>query len=348
MNNQLANQPPIVGLASNQRAIIQQQLDIIDRMSTSPQIYKENCLKFHYFGHLFGGNIGATLAHTWIIGGKPALTADGIWGRVVESGNVFFQWKHTSSESVTLYCCRTDIKLQNSDELCDLKITFTLADMKAQGIARGNQWTKYPMNMLMARAKSFMARSLFSEVAGGLYAVEELNDSSEMEVMQALNVQPSPSNPPQQRPQLEYKRPQQSPQQAPIRPPSNPPPIPPKVQPPKPKFDPSKSLTSDDLISQLSTAGFNGTLIMNNTQALGNILNLLDNDEDKVKIGRLCFEGPRLLGIVTHMRVNALNLGSMDYWHSNKESRLLKTPFELACNHNFNEEPWDYYRPFLS
>ena len=64
----------------------EQQLRLL---STSEKDYAEKTAAFYAYGHLFNQNVGLTLSQTFTIGGKPSLTADGIWGRVLETKNIF-------------------------------------------------------------------------------------------------------------------------------------------------------------------------------------------------------------------------------------------------------------------
>lgn len=56
-----------------------------------------------------------------------------------------------------------------------LDVTFTIADAERAGLLRGDSnWSKYPQDMLVARATARAARMVFPDVCFGLYTPEEL------------------------------------------------------------------------------------------------------------------------------------------------------------------------------
>jgi len=89
--------------------------------------------------------------------------------------------------------------IESSDNVCRLKgkrrdtgdeeeASFSIEEAKRAGLIKpGGGWTKYPSDMLYARALSRLARRLFSDVIGCAYVEGEIIDAK-VEVVQ--NVQP--------------------------------------------------------------------------------------------------------------------------------------------------------------
>jgi hypothetical protein len=106
-----------------------------------------------------------------IINGKPGLYADAMAAKVMASGLAkFFRPVELTPEKATWETCRKREKKVHTQ-------TFTIKEAKDAGIVKpGGNWTKWPQRMCSARAKSFLARDIYSEVLHGVYAVEELED----------------------------------------------------------------------------------------------------------------------------------------------------------------------------
>jgi len=287
--------------------------------------------RFSLFGHMFDNHVGVTLANTHTVKGTPTLSADGVFGRAVASGNLRFKWLELSEESVTMYAIRLD---QSDDDFKnDITKTLTLENCIKRGVARAPTWKQYPEQMLMSKVKTFVARALFPDVVGGIYGVEELSED-DVQVLKALEIEEVPKN----------NEPRQLPS-PPIKPPSNPTTIPPQKKVEPPKFNPKLSLNAKDLLDQCARKGFNNTLLMNNFAQLESMYeNLFDLDAEKIRFGRFCFESSRHLGLAVHLGVNTLRLIGVDFWQEHKDSRLIKSAIELAKDNGFVEAPWDYYR----
>ena len=62
-----------------------------------------------------------------------------------------------------------------------LSVSFTINDAKIAGIYKeGGSWTKYPQDMLWARAMSRLGRRLFPDVIGSMYVEGEVDESIEV------------------------------------------------------------------------------------------------------------------------------------------------------------------------
>ncbi len=79
--------------------------------------------------------------------------------------------------------------IESNDKICTIegkrkdngdcfRTTFTIEDAQKAGLIRsGGNWTKYPTDMLFARALSRLARQLFSDCVAGCYVEGEIRDS---------------------------------------------------------------------------------------------------------------------------------------------------------------------------
>jgi hypothetical protein len=86
----------------------------------------------------------------------------------------------------------------------DCTITWTLEDAKRAGLASGDQWKKYPRQMLAARAISEGVRSVYPSVVSGLYTPEEVQDfTPEKPMTQAVIAKPVFSKPALPEPKVE-------------------------------------------------------------------------------------------------------------------------------------------------
>lgn len=102
-----------------------------------------------------------------VINGRPTLSADGMQAVVRRSGA----------------CARLDV-IETTDERCEVvyqrnggqpvTIAWEMARARKADLASGKQWSKYPRQMLRARALSEACRLGFPDVVGGVYDPDEL------------------------------------------------------------------------------------------------------------------------------------------------------------------------------
>lgn len=110
----------------------------------------------------------ATAARDYhVIQGRPALKADAMLARFQQAGGSV-QWQTYTDEEVT--------GVFSHPQGGNLKLTWTLAQAKAIGIAGKDNWRNYPRAMLRARCISEGIRSVYPGCVVGVYTPEEVED----------------------------------------------------------------------------------------------------------------------------------------------------------------------------
>jgi hypothetical protein len=102
-----------------------------------------------------------------IIKGRPALKADAMLARFQQAGGSV-SWEERSDAKVSAKF--------SHPQGGELVVTWTLEDAKRAGLASGDNWRKYPRQMLSARVVSEGVRAVFPSVVSGLYTPEEVQD----------------------------------------------------------------------------------------------------------------------------------------------------------------------------
>jgi len=102
-----------------------------------------------------------------IIKGIPKLTADAMVAVVLASGKaLYFEPSTVTNTSVTFVTKRVGSTREQS-------CTWSIEDAKRAGLVSDNH-RLYPRQMLAARAKSELARSIYPDLVAGLYTEEEV------------------------------------------------------------------------------------------------------------------------------------------------------------------------------
>jgi len=131
---------------------------------------------------LYGDEVGIgpmqSLARIHVIDGKPALAAETQRALILSAGHDLWQDEATNTR-VTWVGRR-----RGSDQ--SVRVTWTMDDAKAAGLAGRGPWRSYPRAMLSARASAELARAMFADCIGGMAAVEEIEDG--------WDVEPAPTN----------------------------------------------------------------------------------------------------------------------------------------------------------
>ena len=116
----------------------------------------------------------ATAARDYhIIQGRPALKADAMLGRYINSGGKVEWHDHTDAKVSATF---------SHPSGGALKIDWDLARAKAAGLADKDMWKKYPRQMLRARVISEGVRATNPNVSIGIYTPEEARDMTEKDM----------------------------------------------------------------------------------------------------------------------------------------------------------------------
>lgn len=133
---------------------------------------EDECLMVMLVGKDLGFSYTQSLRAFDIIQGKPALKADGMVAVSLARPDLceYFRPVHQSATS-----CTWEAKRVGSPAVTQ---TFTIEEAKAAGLVEknGDMYRKWPVRMLSARVKSFIARDIFPELLLGLLSSEELLD----------------------------------------------------------------------------------------------------------------------------------------------------------------------------
>lgn len=104
-----------------------------------------------------------------IINGKVEISARMMSALIRRAGHSL-ETKEETDESVT-------VRGKRSDNGNEQTVTFTIKDAQKAGLVKaGGGWTKFPKDMLFARALSRLARQLFSDVIGIGYVEGEIKE----------------------------------------------------------------------------------------------------------------------------------------------------------------------------
>jgi hypothetical protein len=115
----------------------------------------------------------AAMTGVYIVKGRVTLSANLIAAAIKRHGRYDYRVKRLDNQAC-------EIEFRDGDEPIGSS-TFTLADAKAAGLG-GDNWNRYPRNMLFARALSNGAKWYCPDVFGGpIYTPEELGEEEDAE-----------------------------------------------------------------------------------------------------------------------------------------------------------------------
>jgi hypothetical protein len=121
------------------------------------------------YGHEIGVEPMQSLQKIHVIDGRPGMAAELMRALVLRAGHEIW-FENMSSTAVTIIGRRRD-------QVRETKVTWTIDDADRAGLKGKDNWRKYPMDMLAARATGRLCRLMFAEVLAGLSdTIEELTD----------------------------------------------------------------------------------------------------------------------------------------------------------------------------
>lgn len=117
----------------------------------------------------------AAMMHIFFIKGRIALSAGLIAALILRSGRYSYSIKHHDDQRCVVEITQDGASIGVS--------SFTLEDARKAGLAAGDNYRKYPRNMLFARAISNAARWFCADVFyGAIYTPEELDPDAPLDV----------------------------------------------------------------------------------------------------------------------------------------------------------------------
>jgi hypothetical protein len=119
---------------------------------------------------LYGRELGfppmTSLKYIQVIQGQPTVAPRAMAAMIRRAGHVLKVTPPTPTQSV--------IHGKRRDTGEELTVTWTIEDARRAGLVRdGSGWTKFPADMLFARAMGTIGRRLFEDVVLGSYAPQE-------------------------------------------------------------------------------------------------------------------------------------------------------------------------------
>lgn len=112
-----------------------------------------------------------TMTEVYVIKGKVVLSASAMVGLCMSRGAAeYFSCIESSAHAATYETQR------KGDPTGPKRISFTIDDARAAGLASNDNYKKHPADMLRARASSKLARQVYPDVLAGCYTPDEIQD----------------------------------------------------------------------------------------------------------------------------------------------------------------------------
>ena len=148
----------------------------------------------------------AALRAVAMIKGVPTFKAEALRGLVTSHGHEMWLEESTNTRAIAAG------RRSGTDRVG--RVTWTMDDAKRAGISGQLNYTRYPREMLVARASAALARQMFADVVMGLVAAEELDEFVYTPNGSAPAAMPAPEDAPPAEPKQAARR-QRTPAKAP-------------------------------------------------------------------------------------------------------------------------------------
>lgn len=145
--------------------------EIIAKSDLAPKDYRgkpANVLVAIQYGKELGVPPMQALQGIAVVNGRPAVWGDLMWALVTNHPEFEDSEERVTDEQATVTLTRRGRK-----PVTDM---FTMADAKLAGLLGNAVWKTYPKRMLLWRARTFAARTLFPDALKGMISVEEAGD----------------------------------------------------------------------------------------------------------------------------------------------------------------------------
>jgi 5'-3' exonuclease len=131
---------------------------------------REGVLATILAGRELGVGAMASLRGFHIIEGKPSMSSGLMAALILRSGKAKYFRCVKSTNEVAVF------RTQRAGDDEPVEVSFSLEDANRAGLVKEKSgWTKYPADMLVARATARLARLVYPDICFGLYTPEELN-----------------------------------------------------------------------------------------------------------------------------------------------------------------------------
>lgn len=182
---------PLIVRHEEKRGLVLTCVDDVEKMSKRlamselvPQAFREkpaNVFLALNMGLELGLSPAASLRAIHVVDGKPGLAADAMVGIVMASGAARSFVCIESNERIAIY----EAVRVGSDRA--VRKSFTIEEAEQANLLGKDNWKKYPIRMLEARAKAALARDLFPDVLHGIYTPDELAATAVIEARTVLD-----------------------------------------------------------------------------------------------------------------------------------------------------------------
>lgn len=131
----------------------------------------------------FGDSLGIRSAKlaiekTMVVNGSITIWGEALSAIVYQSGLMEYKEETFDRETMTAYCT-----IKRKDMSRAETRSFSMEDAKIAGLWGRNVWAKYPVRMLMARARTYAFKDIFPEILNGLITTEEAQEIARQDVI---------------------------------------------------------------------------------------------------------------------------------------------------------------------